>query len=70
MVSQDPACLLLQVVSAATHKGQSGQAFTAYAIKVTGHDGACWQVLRRFRCALSSAQAPVEASVVQSCYVC
>ena len=39
----------VQVVSSDTQKGESGRAFTAYAIKVTGHDGATWQVLRRFR---------------------
>ena len=38
------------MVSSATQSGESGKAFTAYAIKVTGHDGSSWQVLRRFRC--------------------
>ena len=41
--------LAVQVVSSDTQKGESGRAFTAYAIKVTGHDGATWQILRRFR---------------------
>ena len=42
-------CIALQVVSSDTQKGESGRAFTAYAIKVTGHDGATSQILRRFR---------------------